>query len=261
MTGSTRSTNLRSLEGGSLYAVGGVWRSFARVDMEEIGYPLHVLHDYQIPRARALKLCKVVAQLSRKSLDKMKIVSRRRAESLPYGAVVLERLLLATGSARGRDLGLWSARRSAVREIVGGRTRARSADRIRRRHQCAASAARRRMPKRCFEWSSPLFRQRTPDEEPRAPGGVVCSPISAGAAIPTTARLGAFNQVLTAPFAGAGHRARAIIAAAIFYRYSGDEDFPREHGAARAAERRRRHRLRGVSALRPGWPSRCRPRP
>jgi exopolyphosphatase/guanosine-5'-triphosphate,3'-diphosphate pyrophosphatase len=31
---------------------------------------------------------------------------------------------------------------------------------------------------------------------------------------------------LTAPFAGAGHRARAVIAAAVFYRYSGDEDFP-----------------------------------
>ena len=39
---------------------------------------------------------------------------------------------------------------------------------------------------------------------------------------------GAFHQVLTAPFAGAGHRARAVIAAAVFYRYSGDEDFPRE---------------------------------
>src|SRR5580698_639871 len=30
---------LGSLKGRSLYAVGGVWRSFARVDMEELGYP------------------------------------------------------------------------------------------------------------------------------------------------------------------------------------------------------------------------------
>jgi len=47
-------------------SVGGVWRSFARVDMEELGYPLHVLHNYEIPYARAVKMCKVVAQLSRK---------------------------------------------------------------------------------------------------------------------------------------------------------------------------------------------------
>ena len=30
----------------------------------------------------------------------MKIISRRRAEALPYGAIVLERLLLATDLAR-----------------------------------------------------------------------------------------------------------------------------------------------------------------
>jgi exopolyphosphatase/guanosine-5'-triphosphate,3'-diphosphate pyrophosphatase len=37
---------------------------------------------------------------------------------------------------------------------------------------------------------------------------------------------GAFGQVLTAPFAGAGHRARALIAASVFHRYCGDEEFP-----------------------------------
>jgi exopolyphosphatase/guanosine-5'-triphosphate,3'-diphosphate pyrophosphatase len=32
--------------------------------------------------------------------------------------------------------------------------------------------------------------------------------------------------VLTAPFAGADHRARALIATSIYHRYSGEEDFP-----------------------------------
>ena len=88
--------DLPKLDGDVLYAVGGAWRSFALVDMEDISYPIHVLHAYTIPRMRVLKLCKVVAQLSKKSLDKMKVVSRRRSESLPFGAIVLERLLLAT---------------------------------------------------------------------------------------------------------------------------------------------------------------------
>src|SRR6202012_4697716 len=38
---------------------------------------------------------------------------------------------------------------------------------------------------------------------------------------------GAFAPVLTAPLARADHRARALIATSIFYRYSGDEDFTR----------------------------------
>ena len=44
---------------------------------------------------------------------------------------------------------------------------------------------------------------------------------------PDDRAVGAMGQVLTAPFAGADHRARALIATSIFHRYSGDEDFPR----------------------------------
>src|SRR5205823_14105773 len=86
-----------SLKRGTLYAVGGVWRSFARVDMEETGYARHVLHHYEIPKARALKLARVVSRMSKKQLDKLRVISRRRAEALPYGAIVLERLLVTAG--------------------------------------------------------------------------------------------------------------------------------------------------------------------
>ncbi len=49
--------------------------------------------------------------------------------------------------------------------------------------------------------------------------------------------MGVFSQVLTAPFAGADHRARAVIAASIFHRYSGDEDVPRELALAGLLEK------------------------
>ena len=89
-------TRLSAQDHRVLYAVGGIWRSFARVDMDQSKYSLHVLQNYSIPRARALRLCAVLAKLGRKSLDLMRIVSKRRVEMLPYGAIVLERLLLAT---------------------------------------------------------------------------------------------------------------------------------------------------------------------
>src|SRR3954467_14085084 len=111
--------NLPDITAPALYAVGGVWRSFARVDMEEHDYPLHVLQHYVIPRARALRLCRLLAGLSKDSVRKIKVVSKRRAESLPYGAVVLERLLEAGSikdvviSAYGLREGLLYARLSA----------------------------------------------------------------------------------------------------------------------------------------------------
>lgn len=217
---------LGPLEGRSLYAVGGVWRSFARVDIEETGYPLHVLHNYEIPRSRALKLCKVVSQLSRKSLDRMKIVSRRRAEALPYGAVVLERLLLATG-LKDVVISAYGVREGLLYEQLPAEERARDP------LIAFAAAANQRLSRapahadEMFEWLSPVF----PDEDAalRRVRHAVCLFSDVGwRRHPDDRALGAFNQVLTAPFTGATHRARALIASAIYHRYSGDEDFPRE---------------------------------
>lgn len=217
---------LRSLEGKPLYAVGGIWRSFARVDMEEHSYPLHVLQNYSIPRGRALRLAKVLSGLSRKSLDKIKVVSKRRAESLPYGAIVLERLLLATGlkdiviSAYGLREGLLHARLSPEE---------RAKDPL-LEFAAMTNAQLSRSPghaNELLDWSAPLFSDETTEmRRIREAAFLFCD--VGWRRHPDDRAHGAFSQVLTAPFSGADHRARALIASSVYHRYSGDEDFPRE---------------------------------
>jgi len=217
---------LPSLKGRTLYAVGGAWRSFARVDMVETNYPLHVLHHYEIPRSRALKLCKVVSRMSRKSLDKMGVISRRRAEALPYGAIVLERLLLATDLDRV-VISAYGLREGLLHVQLSPEERAKDP-----LIEFAAGLNARisRSPAHAlelFDWITPLCPSES--AEHRRIRETVClfSDI-AWRRHPDDRAIGSFSQVLTAPFAGATHRARALIAAAIFHRYSGDEDFPRE---------------------------------
>lgn len=217
---------LRGLTNRSLYAVGGIWRSFARVDMEAINYPLHVLQEYEIPRNRALRLCKVLSGLSRKSVEKMKVVSRRRAESLPYGAIVLERLLQAcdlksvTISAYGLREGLLYSRLSPEERALDPLLEFAEAMNLREARSAAHAGE-------MFDWMTPLFSDET--AEMRRVRRAVClfSDI-AWRRHPDDRALGVFNQVLTAPFAGANHRIRALIATSVFHRHSGDEDFPRE---------------------------------
>jgi exopolyphosphatase/guanosine-5'-triphosphate,3'-diphosphate pyrophosphatase len=212
--------------GRSLYAVGGVWRSFARLDMEESMYPLHVLHDYEIPKNRALKLCRVIAHQSRKSLEKMKIVSKRRAEALPFGAVVLERLILATDvssvvvSAYGLREGILHAELSPEERAKDPLIEFASATNNR------ISRAPGHAEEMC-EWLAPLFPGEGDKNRRLRHAACLFSDIG-WRRHPDDRALGAFNQVLTAPFAGTSHRERALIATAIFHRYSGDEDFPRE---------------------------------
>jgi len=216
----------RGMNNRSLYAVGGIWRSFARVDMEAINYPLHVLQEYEIPRNRALRLCKVLSGLSRKSVEKMKVVSRRRAESLPYGAIVLERVLQAcdlrsvTVSAYGLREGLLYARLPAEERALDPLLEFAEGMNMREARAPAHAGE-------MFDWMSPLF----PDEiaQSRRIRRAVClfSDI-AWRRHPDDRALGVFHQVLTAPFAGADHRVRALIATSVFHRHTGDEDFPRE---------------------------------
>ena len=217
---------LRAFEGKPLYAVGGIWRSFARVDMEEHNYPLHVLQAYTIPRGRAMRLSKVLSGLSRKSLDKIKVVSKRRVEALPYGAIVLERLLLAAGlkevvvSAGGLREGILFAQLSPeerakdpLLEFASG-TNARFA-------RSAGHA------EEMLEWAAPLFADETVEMRRVREAAFLFSDIG-WRRHPDERAHGTFTEVLTAPSSGADHRARALIAMSVFHRYSGDEDVPRE---------------------------------
>jgi len=217
---------LGSLKGRSLYAVGGAWRSFARLDMEKEEYPLHVLHNYRFPASRALKLCKVLAQQSRRSLDQMRTVPRRRAEALPFGAVVLERLLLAC-ELKDVVVSAYGLREGVLFAHLAEQERAKDPLIA---FAVAMNARISRIPTHAdelFRWSNPLFADET--AEMRRIRQAICLFSDVGwRRHPDERALGAFNQVLTAPFAGAGHPARAIIATAVFHRYSGDEEQPRE---------------------------------
>jgi exopolyphosphatase/guanosine-5'-triphosphate,3'-diphosphate pyrophosphatase len=216
--------SLPGLEASALYAVGGIWRSFARVDMEEQHYPLHVLQQYVIPRGRALRLCKLLSGLSKDSIRKIKVVSKRRAESLPYGAVVLERLIEAGGirdvviSAYGLREGLLYAGLSAEERAKDPLVE----------FARAANSRTARVPahaQEMLDWTAPLFANDSREDSRIREASAFFSDVG-WRRHPDDRAIGAMGQVLTAPFAGASHRARALIAASVFHRYTGDEDVP-----------------------------------
>ncbi|MEM8744393.1 MAG: exopolyphosphatase [Pseudomonadota bacterium] len=86
---------LKKGKGRPFYAVGGTWRAFARLHMAYTQYPLEVMHAYKIPYKEAVRFAGVVSQLSADSLERMAVVAKARRETLPVGALVLERLLKA----------------------------------------------------------------------------------------------------------------------------------------------------------------------
>jgi exopolyphosphatase/guanosine-5'-triphosphate,3'-diphosphate pyrophosphatase len=91
---------LKRGEGRDLYLVGGAWRALARMHIAQTGYPLHIVHHYVLRREEARDLAGVVAQATRKALERMPGAPAKRTGDMPFAAVVLRRLLRATGARR-----------------------------------------------------------------------------------------------------------------------------------------------------------------
>ena len=84
----------------SFYAIGGTWRSLARLHMRQRGYPLHVMHHYAIPADEAADFARMVARRDVDGLDSIEVVSRARRALLPYGAAVLDQVIKAMKPAQ-----------------------------------------------------------------------------------------------------------------------------------------------------------------
>jgi exopolyphosphatase / guanosine-5'-triphosphate,3'-diphosphate pyrophosphatase len=80
-------------EGRTFYAVGGTWRSLARLHMWQTGYPFHIMHNYRISAREALEFSKLVHRVDTETLSKIEVINAARRPLLPYAALVMEHLI------------------------------------------------------------------------------------------------------------------------------------------------------------------------
>ncbi|MDB5591720.1 Ppx/GppA phosphatase family protein [Enterovirga sp.] len=79
---------LAALPGRTFYAVGGTFRALAKLQMAERGYPMRVLHGYDLDLSEGLQ-----ALAARASATKQDGVSEQRRPLLVYGAIVLDEII------------------------------------------------------------------------------------------------------------------------------------------------------------------------
>lgn len=211
---------LREEPGKTFYAVGGAWRAFARLHMEQAGYPLHIIHQYEIPADEARAVARLIAVQSPKSLEKMPGVSRRRVDTLPLACLALDRLLAVLKpktvvfSAFGLREGFYYSRLS---------------EQERARHPLIAFAEEQGeswhrfdlSPHEIFDWLSPVFAGESESERILRTAACHLSDISWDDH-PDYRADQAYFRVLHLPAPGMSHRERAILAMTLTYRYKSD---------------------------------------
>lgn len=81
---------------GQFAAIGGTWRSLAKLHLELRDYPLHMVQDYVVPAADMIAVCEeIVAAESLKNYPGAGSVSNSRRELVPFGAAVMAEVLRA----------------------------------------------------------------------------------------------------------------------------------------------------------------------
>jgi exopolyphosphatase / guanosine-5'-triphosphate,3'-diphosphate pyrophosphatase len=215
---------LEALKGRSFYAVGGTWRNLARVQLSHAGYPLHVLHQYTMSRQQAKSIAEFVSGMSSSTLKDVKDVSKARSSTMPFGSMVLERLIEA---AKPRDV---------VCSVYGVREGYLYAKLPRKKAKLDAllsscwDFARRyaRSPEHELElcdWTDQLFGDKAlkENEEQKRLRYAACLLADIGwRAHPDYRADRSMSMISQAAFVGVDHPGRVFLALTVFYRYEGE---------------------------------------
>jgi len=202
-----------------LFLVGGTFRAMARMHIAQTGYPLSIVHHYAIRREEARDLAGVMMNAPRKSLERMPAAPSKRVGDLPFAAVVMRRLLRASGAARV----VFSA--NGLREGWYGR-RLHAAERMRDPLLAAAQEIGLRLgrdaglPPALLRWTEPLVEEG--DTEPALRTAACWISDNGALDHPEYRAEQAFFRLLRLHGVGLDHHARAFLALVAALRYEAD---------------------------------------
>lgn len=213
---------LDAMTGRTLYLVGGAWRNLARLHMDYINYPLHIIHHYRMAASDALEITDLVSRQSPLALHRVPGVSKRRVETLPYAAMLLHRLLV-TGqpkeivfSAQGLREGCLfdrlsqSERKEDPLIVACGRYMS---------HEASGTIDPSRLGQLLYDWMSPAFQGESAEEARLRHAACVLYDI-ARREHPDYRAAHALMRVLRLPAVGLDHVERSFLAVAVASRHS-----------------------------------------
>jgi exopolyphosphatase/guanosine-5'-triphosphate,3'-diphosphate pyrophosphatase len=217
---------LKEGQGRTFYAIGGTWRSLAKLHMELNRYPLHMVQDYRLSFVDTMSfLDSVIANKDQKE-PAYQAVSRSRRALLPFGAIAMREILSEMKPA-------WiSFSAQGVRE---GYLYSLLPESVRHQDPLLSAAGelavlRARSPEHARELASwtgammPVFGISETAEEGRYRQAACLLADISWRAHPDYRGLQALNIIAHSSFVGITHPGRAYLALANYYRFEGLND-------------------------------------
>src|SRR6202051_2768469 len=229
---------LKACEDRSFYAVGGTWRSLARLHMWQTGYPLHVMHGYAISADEALEFAKLVHRVDVDTLSNIEVVNNARRPLLPYAALVLE-YILRVGKPRQVVFSALGVREGLLYSLLKNKEKEKDALIEAARHLNQLRSRSPRHGEELIEWTdrfmAPSGLEETGDERRLRHAACLLADIG-WRAHPDYRGEQSLNIIAHGGFTAIDHPGRAYLALAVFFRHVGlvmdDELSPRLRGLA-----------------------------
>jgi exopolyphosphatase / guanosine-5'-triphosphate,3'-diphosphate pyrophosphatase len=232
------------VKGRTVYAVGGAWRSLARVCIAHMNYPLHVLDNFTLTRPQAQSLFGLISNLSPQTLEKIRGVDKSRLQTLPLAATMLERLL-EIGQPDNLVFSIYGMREGQFYKELPESLKAEDPLISAAEELCRAAGRDPGLGHEAYDWLSPLFPDETADQAKLRLAACLLRDVY-WSEHPDYRAEQAFLRVLRLPFMGLEHEDRAGLALALFYRYRTDDTTPTIDQAHAMLDEERLHRVRTI---------------
>lgn len=234
----------------TFYAVGGAWRSIAKLSMKMNDYPLRVLQGYEL----TLKQVQTVAEYCQASLKDETVKAdlidfdKKRADTLPAASIVLEEALKSGGHDRV-VMSSSGLREGVLMEHLGMSPSDPLLDGVIAfarldRTQIEFGRALATFVRPVFGKLNPVFNASR--NEQRIVAATCMMADSAGRFHPDHRADMAYYQALRAPFSGLGHAERTFVAHAVGRRYASSFKRPSDFRSLNTAEQVQRAKQLGA---------------
>jgi len=211
---------LRDAVGGdhkSLYLVGGSWRALARLDMERRGYPLTVLHEYEMTPKSIRKTIDWIATQDLKKLRDRTGISPERIVLVPLATVVL-RQMLHVFRPKAIYISSYGIREGILFERMSDDLRAADPLIEASRHLEAANARVPGFGRRLYQFLMPLYRSAPPERLRLILAACLLHDVN-WRAHPDYRSESCFDTATRANLGGLDHRGRVYLGLALMNRY------------------------------------------
>ncbi len=200
-----------------IYAIGGGFRTLAKLHMKKTNYPLDLVHEYSMTKRAVSQVRERLLELSSDELRTLPGISEKRAATIVPTAMVLHQLLTVTGAPEVR-FSVSGIREGFFFDLLESKMQKEDALLASSRDLAALIGRAGTYARELYDWMTPLFAN-----EPIAWKRIrqaLCKLSELAWSIDPNFRANwAYQRIIQSSLKGIDHKERLMLALALYYRY------------------------------------------